>query len=137
MLNTKVVSNDAVHSCAAVVQVIFRQYDQNSIFSLLALDEDCVAAEEPKSLHGVVGEADDGIVVIDSVGNTVATYQHCARMGSFPCSRTHIKEFGFFFFFSIAVAVSSTWIKSVHGHGDVRLDMLTSFFSAPDASLVR
>lgn len=48
---------------------------------------------------------------------------------------TYRREFGFFFFFNIAVAVSSTCrgISILDAHRGCSL--LTSFFSAPDASL--
>lgn len=48
---------------------------------------------------------------------------------------TYRREFGFFFFFNIAVAVSSTCrgISILDAH--LGCSLLTSFFSAPDASL--
>lgn len=49
-----------------------------------------------------------------------------------------MREFGFFFFLSIAVAVSSTCRDHVSFHLDnSRQCKVTSFFSAPDASLLQ
>lgn len=52
-------------------------------------------------------------------------------------SATHIKELGFFFFFKIAVEVSSSCIfRQFRGFCKLsRSIILTSFFSAPEASL--
>jgi len=50
----------------------------------------------------------------------------------------YIKEFGFFFFLRMAVAVSSTWREQSAddlGKYWLKLFELTSFFSAPEASL--
>ncbi len=83
MLDAKVVSDDTVHSCATVIQIIFSQHNQDSILSLLALDENCVTAEQPQGLHGVIRETDDGIIIVDGIGNAVATCQQRAPVGSF------------------------------------------------------
>lgn len=48
---------------------------------------------------------------------------------------TYRREFGFFFFFSIAVAVSSTCRSISILDARRGCSLLTSFFSAPDASL--
>ena len=53
-------------------------------------------------------------------------------------TKTYIREFGFFFFLRIAVAVSDSWGMSVTGGWICsELPKLTSFFSAPEASLSR
>jgi len=46
MLDPQVMSNNTVDTCAAVIQVIIRQDDQDSIPSLLSLHEYRVATEE-------------------------------------------------------------------------------------------
>ena len=46
VLDTKIVANNAVHSSATVIQIIVGQDNQDGVFSLLALDEDCVASKE-------------------------------------------------------------------------------------------
>lgn len=70
VLNSEVVANDTVHSGTAVIKIIVGQDDEDSIFSLLALNEDSVASEELQSLHGVVGEGDNGVVIVDGVGHS-------------------------------------------------------------------
>lgn len=70
VLNSEVVANDTVHSGTAVIKIIVGQDDEDSIFSLLALNEDSVASKELQSLHGVVGEGDNGVVIVDRVGHS-------------------------------------------------------------------
>lgn len=49
-----------------------------------------------------------------------------------------MSEFGFFFFFKIAVEVSSSCVRrSVYKDNEPDSGSLTSFFSAPEASLVQ
>lgn len=38
MLDAKVVTYDTVHPCATIIKVVIREDDEDSIFSLLALD---------------------------------------------------------------------------------------------------
>jgi len=54
VLDSKIVTDNAVHSGAPIVKIIIRQHDQHSILSLLALHQDCVATKELQCLHGVV-----------------------------------------------------------------------------------
>lgn len=67
MFDSQVVSHHTVDSSGAIIQVIIGQDDQNSIFTLLSLDEDCVTSEELERLHGVVGEGDDGVVIVGGI----------------------------------------------------------------------
>ena len=46
MFNTEVVSNDSIDTSATVVKIIIGQDDEDSISSLLALDQNGVATEE-------------------------------------------------------------------------------------------
>ena len=117
MLDSEVVANDSVHSGAAIVEVVISQDNQNSVLSLLALDEHCIASEELEGLHGVVGEGNDRIVIIRGICDT-AVIVSSARRGEMD--DTYINELGFFFFLRIAVEVSSS-----------------SLFSVPEASLLR
>ena len=55
VLDTEVVSDNAVDAGATVIEVVIGQDDQHSVLALLALDQDCVTTEELESLHGVVG----------------------------------------------------------------------------------
>lgn len=74
VLDPQVVADDAVYPCAAIVQIVVCQHDQDGVFPLLALDQYCVATEQLECLHGVVGKGDDGVVIVDGIGNAVATY---------------------------------------------------------------
>lgn len=114
VLNSEVVANDTVHSGTAVIKIIVGQDDEDSIFSLLALNEDSIASEELQSLHGVVGEGDNGVVIVDRVGHSAGLVSGKTVQGSSSGpNETDMSEFGFFFFLRIAVAVSSTWDKLI------------------------
>lgn len=69
MLHAEVVANDAVQASAAVIQVIIGENDQDGVLPLLAADEDGVTAEQLESVHGVVREGNDGVVVIRGIGD--------------------------------------------------------------------
>jgi hypothetical protein len=69
MLHTQIVANNSVQASATVVQIIVGKNDQNSVLPLLASDKDRVTTEQLESVHGVVRKGDDGVVVIDGVGN--------------------------------------------------------------------
>lgn len=73
MLDTEIVADDAIYPSAAVVEIVICKDDEDCVFPLLALDQDCVATEETKRVHGVVREGDDGVVIVDGIGDTVAT----------------------------------------------------------------
>lgn len=70
VLDAEVVTNDTVNTGTAVIEIIVRQHNQNGVFSLLALHQDCVTSEKLKGIHGVVGEGNDGVVVVDGIGDT-------------------------------------------------------------------
>jgi hypothetical protein len=69
VLHTQVVANNAVQTSAAVVQIIVGKNDQDSVLPLLSADEDRVTAEQLESVHGVVRQGDDGVVIVDGIGN--------------------------------------------------------------------
>lgn len=71
VLHTEVVAHDTVDAGTAVIEIIISQDNQHSILALLALDQNCVTAEELKSFHGVVGEGNNGVVIVDGIGHTV------------------------------------------------------------------
>jgi hypothetical protein len=70
-LDSEVASNNTVHAGATVIKLVIRQDNENGITPLLSLHEYRIAAEELKGLHGVVGEGDDGVVIVNRVGDTV------------------------------------------------------------------
>lgn len=71
VLNAEVVAHDTVDAGAAVIQVIIGKDDQNSILALLALHQNCVTPEELESLHGVVRQSDNRVVIIDGIRHAV------------------------------------------------------------------
>lgn len=75
MLDTQVMSHNTVHTGAAIIEIIIGQNDQYCILSLLALDEHCVASEQLEGIHGIIGEGNDRVVIVGSIGNAIATCQ--------------------------------------------------------------
>ena len=71
VLNTKVMSHDTVDTNAAVIEVVVRQYDKDGVFPHLTLDQDRVTAEELESVHSVVGESNNGVIIVDGIGDAV------------------------------------------------------------------
>ena len=69
VLDAEVVANNAVQAGAAIIEIIVGQNDEDGILSLLAADEDCVAAEQLERLHGVVGKSDNRVVIVDGIGD--------------------------------------------------------------------
>ena len=69
VLHPQVVANNSVYPRGAVIEVVICQHDENCVLALLALDQDGVATEELQRLHGVVGEGDDGVVIVDGIGD--------------------------------------------------------------------
>ena len=71
MLNTKVVANNAVDASTSVIELVVGEDDENSVLALLSLDQDGVATEELQVLHGLVGERDNRVVIVDGISNPV------------------------------------------------------------------
>ncbi len=46
VLDTEVMSNNTVHTCATIIQFIISKDDENSILALLALHKHGIATEE-------------------------------------------------------------------------------------------
>src|SRR5689334_8270260 len=76
VLDSEVVANDPIYASAAVIEVVISKNDQNGVFSLLALNKDCVTTEELERLHGVVGKRNDRVIIVycvrDAGGTLVA-----------------------------------------------------------------
>ena len=71
MLDSKVVSHDTVHTCATIIKLIICQNNQNGVLALLSLDENCITTEELKSLHGVIREGNNRVVIVDGISDPV------------------------------------------------------------------
>lgn len=106
VLDAEIVADDPVDTCAAIVEVVVGKDDQNSVLSLLALDENGVATEELEGFHRVVGKGNDGIVIVGGIGNTVNLSIKSVIQQQVYLRWTHIRELGFFFFLRIAVDTS-------------------------------
>lgn len=46
VLDAKVMSDYTIHACAAIIQIIICENDEDRILALLAFYQDCVTAEE-------------------------------------------------------------------------------------------
>ena len=83
VLHAQVVADNPVDACAAIIEVVVGENDEDSVLALLALDEDRVATEELERLHGVVRKRDDRVVIVGSVGDTMALSVHrCQALSS-------------------------------------------------------
>ena len=67
MLDAQVVADNPVDAGTSIIKIIVGQHDQNGILALLAADKNGIAAEQLELLHGVVGQGDDGVVIVGSV----------------------------------------------------------------------
>mgnify|MGYP006877402812 CR=1 FL=1 len=54
VLDPQVVANNPVYPCGPIIEIVIGKNDEDGVLPLLALDEDCVTAEELESLHSVV-----------------------------------------------------------------------------------
>jgi hypothetical protein len=81
MLDSEVVSYYTVYASGTIIKIIVCQNNENSVLSLLALDQDCVAAEELQRLHGVVRKGDDGVVIVGCVRYAIAAVSELLRSG--------------------------------------------------------
>jgi hypothetical protein len=69
MLDPEVVTDNSVEAGAAVIKLIIGKYNQDGVLPLLAPNQDGIATEELESLHGVVRQGDNRIVIVDGIGN--------------------------------------------------------------------
>lgn len=72
MLHTEVVSDHTVDTSTAIIKVIIGKDDQDGVLSLLSLNQDCISTEELQGLHGVVGQSNNRVVVVNGIGDTKA-----------------------------------------------------------------
>lgn len=109
VLNTKVVAHNTVDTGTSIIEIIISEDNENGILPLLALHQNCITPEELESLHRVVRQGNDRVVIVggirDAVDEVSASASHSISIKSMS---THIKELGFFFFLRIAVEVSSS-----------------------------
>lgn len=72
MLHAKVMPNNPVNTGASIIEVVVSEHNQDSLSALLAPDQDRVASEKPKDIHGVVGKRNRRVVIVNGVSDTVA-----------------------------------------------------------------
>lgn len=71
VLDPEVVANDSVNASAPIVELLVSEDDENGVFPLLPTNENGVATEELEVLHGSLGQRNDGVVIVSSVGHPV------------------------------------------------------------------
>lgn len=69
VLDTQVIPYNTVDADASVVEIVIRKHNQHGVLALLALDENRVTAEQLQGIHGVVGEGDNGVIIVGSIGD--------------------------------------------------------------------
>jgi hypothetical protein len=111
VLDTEVVADNTVDAGLTIFKIVVGENDQDGVLALLSLDQNSVATEELESLHGVVREGDDGVVIVGGVGDTGRDVSMMVAKQSEGSA--YMSELGFFFFLRIAVDTSfSTWEAS-------------------------
>lgn len=69
VLDSQVVTNNSVDASATVIELLVSEDDEDGVLSLLASNQDGVAAEELELIHGGLGEGNDTVVIVDGIGN--------------------------------------------------------------------
>ena len=82
VLDSQVVADNSVDSGLAILEIVVGEDDQGGVLSLLAANKDSIAPEELKGFHVVVRQGNDGVVIVDSVGDPrVGGGQYTAEWG--------------------------------------------------------
>lgn len=71
VLDAEVVAHDTVDAGASIIQIIIGKNDQNRILTLLALHQNCITPEKLKSLHRVIRQRDNRVVIVDGIRHAV------------------------------------------------------------------
>ncbi len=136
VLDTEVVANNSVDTGTSVIKLIVGEDNEDGILSLLSSYQNGITAEELKLLHGCLREGNNAVVIVDGIGNPDARLVWSSR--KLRCGVAYMSWLGFFFFFRMAVAVSSSCIGVscaqvllIVGRDDTR----TCLTSAPEVSL--
>jgi len=88
VLDPKVVSDDSVDASAAVIDIIVGQHDEDRVLPLLAANQNGITTEKTERLHGILGEGDDGVVIVGSIRDPAAVSFAIVRY--LPGSRTSV-----------------------------------------------
>ena len=84
MLDSQVVADDPVQADATIIKVVVGKNDEDGILSLLAPHKNCVAAEELERFHRVVGERNNGVIVIRGIRNPNLSVQISRLSREYP-----------------------------------------------------
>lgn len=71
VLDTEVMPDNTVDANAAVIEIVIGQHDQDGILPHLTLNQNCVTPEELQGIHSVIGESDNGVIIVSGIGDTV------------------------------------------------------------------
>jgi hypothetical protein len=63
-------SDNTIHPCTSIIQIVIGENNEHCIFSLLSPNKNCVSTEELQCFHRVVGQGNDGVVIVDRISNT-------------------------------------------------------------------
>lgn len=72
VLDAKVMPHNTVDASTSVIQIIIGQHNQHGVLALLSLDQNGITPEKLEGIHGVVGESNDGVIIVDGIGNAVS-----------------------------------------------------------------
>lgn len=75
VLDPEVVANDPVNAGAPIVELLVSEDNENGVTPLLSTDKHGVATEELEGLHRSLGQRNDGVVIVSSVGHPVCRYR--------------------------------------------------------------
>lgn len=113
VLDTQIVAHNTVQAAAAVIKIIVTKHDQNCVLSLLAADKYGITSEQLEGVHGVIGQSNNGVVIVDGIGDPVAFVSLSLQCGRRGVWEAYMSWLGFFFFLRMAVAVSSSSLCSL------------------------
>lgn len=68
VLDSEVVSDNSVDAGTAVIKIFVGKDDEDGVLPLLSAHKDGITTEDAQSLHGSLGEADDGVIVVGGIG---------------------------------------------------------------------
>ena len=117
VLDTEVMPDNTVDANATVIEIVIGQHDQDGILPHLTLNQNCVTPEKLQGIHSVVGESNNGVIVVSGISDTVREgvlgQPYAITKYLVGSMRTYINELGFFFFLRIAVEVSISYRHNV------------------------
>lgn len=85
VLDSEVMSNYTVHAGAPIIQFVISENDEHCVLALLALDQYSIAAEELQSLHSVVRERNDRVIIVSGICDPMPTTISPVLAASYIC----------------------------------------------------